>query len=1786
MLKLNIARTMKQKVITLLLIVTSFSWLTTDCKAQKLTKINTSFAESWSGRSNWYLDINGDGKLERFDGSRWIDANGNTVKEIQGLHGDIFVTDDLNGDGLIDFVGWSTPICFYLSNGTEIYENIVTEIKKNNFESPYVVDINHDGLKDVFFYRKNKNSYTPSAIIQTKDHRFVYEELSVVTDEKVLEKLQFSTGGNGSYTVSSGVSSLSFLNGMFAKSREVFFDFSEVDSRRVSPLGEEEYSDIAVVDINNDGFPDIISTKYPTLLSLPDGRYYAGSLTGKVAIADINSDGLKDIVHFNTTTNTVTLYLSRDGGDFMEKKLIDNGSITGLYCQDFNGDGLTDIMLQAASESYSFIVFFINKGNGEFTKKENMLTGDYTFSKPYDFNNDGKSSVLAACFSDHRYRFNAQLKHLTWDNNLTVSENEVIYNENPLYSTGNWHYYTQSWDTPPFRVADFDGDGVLEVMCQNNTRYNYEYNYEYYIYSPFSPSANTAPQQMTTPNVVYDKQSGYVKVEWQQGCDKETASSALTYTVRMGTTDGGQDLMVYDAGGSRYCVANTGSWEKGTVYVSVRATDTNGKSGEWSASTSFKVETQSAKFTLHNKDLDAEYFTTADTLVVRSLNGKSLAYQLPDDGKIILQKGDSAYITFSNYGEKAITASLDGANQVTHTLTVLPIKTIYAEGDFPPVIADLDGDGISEALGSGYNTAQGLYVYDDNKYKKLPTLFNSDLTRMTCGIVLMDRTMNGLPDVYSNSSNGSAGILKNNTWYRWLINRGNLDFEVESMPLYGSSESSVYFDLNNDGFMDFFYYGNAYATYINNGDFTFEKQWLPYGIYADLNRDGLIDVIDGRTIYLNKGNAEFEKIKEITLADGEYSERMAVDVNNDGYPDYITKTGTFRDASNYQAYAYLGSKDMAYTERIALPGKPLKIDLDNNGYVDYLVAGESDHGDKGDYIFAMGEANGYTVMSYPSSSFGLSSSFLQSLLPDINNDGKPDIPSDDSNRGKILRSLFTNTAPTTPTSVVVTQDDDFVVVSWSGATDKETPNASLRYNLSVKEKGKTDVGSYIISPMNQTQNEAKTVDHGTMQYRYATRFPIPFSRFTVGKTYEVQVQTIDGWCGHSPFSSVVEFTPTAQTLLKMPEKAGEDQWVTFSLKDNSGETPVIDTDGGVMDGNTISWSTPGIKTVKVTLNGVTTSRQIQIIAYPHLSFYVPKKVLAGSVVNVELPTDFWRSDATVKLVGSSGVTCTVKDNKGIVVMPQRAGNYEVQIVSEDDVFGKVVYTNKVEVIDFKPEISRVSATSDGCLIQWDNEINSEVNEVLTGKVKIYRETAISGRYEVVGEENITNGQFADNTSHPNSKSCRYMITLPTVYGGESQESKVHGTVLLMANQGLGNDINLHWSKYEGAQVATYTIYAGTSRENLQVIDEVSGNTLSYIHHRMSDDPTYYAIGYTLMSELPNATSRATSAVQQARSNIICSDEAYNVTMVQNISIQTKESKKVLNEEQVSLHMQAIITPALATLARVEWSIIAGEEFAEISQDGTLSSTKSNKAGVVTVQARAIDGSDVTAKIDITTEAFLTKGDANGDMKVNVSDIVEIVNDILGKPSAKYNRNAADVNGDGQVNVTDIVNVVNIIMTSGSSASARRAASNNSLWLDGGTIRLRNAENYTAAQFDVNLSEGQSVGNIRLSSTSNHQLTWQMVDENICRVVVYSLSNAPFHTTDDVLFNITLNGSATISNELLIDAGGSVTAVERIQQDKPMDVYDLRGNEVRSKVTDLRGLAKGIYIINGKKVIHN
>ena len=57
------------------------------------------------------------------------------------------------------------------------------------------------------------------------------------------------------------------------------------------------------------------------------------------------------------------------------------------------------------------------------------------------------------------------------------------------------------------------------------------------------------------------------------------------------------------------------------------------------------------------------------------------------------------------------------------------------------------------------------------------------------------------------------------------------------------------------------------------------------------------------------------------------------------------------------------------------------------------------------------------------------------------------------------------------------------------------------------------------------------------------------------------------------------------------------------------------------------------------------------------------------------------------------------------------------------------------------------------------------------------------------------------------------------------------------------------------------------------------------------------------------------------------------------------------------------------------------------------------------------------------------GDANDDGEVNATDIVDIVNHTIGKPTStgKFNDKAADANEDGTVNTADIVMIVNLIM---------------------------------------------------------------------------------------------------------------------------------------------------------------
>jgi hypothetical protein len=250
---------------------------------------------------------------------------------------------------------------------------------------------------------------------------------------------------------------------------------------------------------------------------------------------------------------------------------------------------------------------------------------------------------------------------------------------------------------------------------------------------------------------------------------------------------------------------------------------------------------------------------------------------------------------------------------------------------------------------------------------------------------------------------------------------------------------------------------------------------------------------------------------------------------------------------------------------------------------------------------------------------------------------------------------------------------------------------------------------------------------------------------------------------------------------------------------------------------------------------------------------------------------------------------------------------------------------------------------------------------------------------------------------------------------------------------------------------------------------------------------------------------------------------------------------------------------------------------------------------------------ISSQTDIDNKDYIL-GDANGDGEINVTDIVEIVNAIMNRPSERFVRAAADMNGDGEIDVADIVKVVSIIMSSNSNASRRAAVAemvdNDQLEMTSSdnqtlSINLQNEGNYVASQFDVVLSAGQTLENIQLNNKrmENHQMIYAKTADNRYKVVIYSLNNATYNGHSGELLNIKVAGSGEVSVEdiLFITAGqmekwfsplrrGTTGISATMKQAERIDIFSTDGRLIRKQAESTDGLKKGLYIINGKKQI--
>lgn len=270
-----------------------------------------------------------------------------------------------------------------------------------------------------------------------------------------------------------------------------------------------------------------------------------------------------------------------------------------------------------------------------------------------------------------------------------------------------------------------------------------------------------------------------------------------------------------------------------------------------------------------------------------------------------------------------------------------------------------------------------------------------------------------------------------------------------------------------------------------------------------------------------------------------------------------------------------------------------------------------------------------------------------------------------------------------------------------------------------------------------------------------------------------------------------------------------------------------------------------------------------------------------------------------------------------------------------------------------------------------------------------------------------------------------------------------------------------------------------------------------------------------------------------------------------------------------------------------------------------------------------------------TISSYTLGDANNDSKVNVSDFSAIAGYIMGVPPLTFVEKAADVNTDGKINVSDLTGVATIILYGSLNQPLNIKSRENII----GVPVFLNVNNYSVNagdefvvdinidgdyafsgyQLDMMLPKGISVKTIdgmpctalsheRTDAHDTDFFTSGLMEDCKLRILAASTHGNCFEGNNGSVAHITLvanedarNGDYTIKidNAIIANKGkgkvldatefmvsvNDVTGIQNMAADNVSSgiIYDLTGKIIK-KSASLKGLNKGVYIINGKKVI--
>ncbi len=926
-------------------------------------------------------------------------------------------------------------------------------------------------------------------------------------------------------------------------------DFTDINAG----LAGTRFGSVSWGDYDNDGDLDILlaGSNY-TKIYRNDAAVFTdlnapltGVSYGSAGWGDYDNDGDLDILLTGLVyPDPISKVYRNDNGSFTDI----NAGLTGVFYSsaawgDYDSDGDLDILLTGSGPGSVPVSLIYRNDTGVFTDINAGLQSIYRGSVAWgDYDNDGDLDI----FFSGNYSADGYSRIYRNDSGVFINIDDGIIGVQ--YSSAGW--------------CDYDNDGDLDIFVTGGSSVSGNISK---IYRNNIPVSNAVPS--TPANLQVSLATNKVTLGWNKSTDSKTAQNGLTYNLYIGNSAGSvsrKTPMASLPGGYRKIVqkgVQTNSWSvrnlaAGTYYWSVQAIDNSFAGSAFATEGSFTVAYSNsiAPFTDQNLAIgqNGNLLTVNESGAANSRQWKySLVSGGPYNQTITGATGTTYTPSFTTAGSYYIVcvSTKDAIAYISNEVKINVLTFIEQTGisltgsRFGSANwCDYDNDGDLDLLVSGYNPSgniTNIYRNDNGTF----TNINAGLTgTYQSSAAWGDYDNDGYTDLlltgYISSNNFFSKIYHNNggvftdiiaglpgvnagssAWSDY-DNDGDLDILLAGQTSTNTFISRVYQNNNgvftdiNAGLTGLYYCSSAWGDYDNDGD----QDILLTGLNVTTGSTGSVNSYFSK-IYRNDSgvftdiNAGLTGVSNSSVAWGDYDNDADLDIVLTGSyvltgsttPTYISKI--YRNDSGIFTDVTAGLTGVNY-------GSVAWGDYDNDGDLDILLSGNSGAGyisrvyrnDSGIFI-AINE--GLTGLYLSSSAWG-----------DYDNDGDLDIIlcGQEAGTANIYSSVYknftslVNTTPSAPSGLLAAATSlSKVSLSWNKATDSQTPQNSLTYNIRI---GTTPGSSNIVGPMASLSNGFRRIPKWGNAELKNNGYAI--DNLTTGIIYYWSVQAIDqGFAGSS-----------------------------------------------------------------------------------------------------------------------------------------------------------------------------------------------------------------------------------------------------------------------------------------------------------------------------------------------------------------------------------------------------------------------------------------------------------------------------------------------------------------------------------------------------------------------------------------------------------------------------------------------------------------------------------------------